>query len=190
MRPRQDGRRFPDDMFKWIFLNENVYILIQISLKFVLNGPINNIPALVQIMAWRRPGDNPLFEPMMVSLLTHLCVTRPQWVNVLQGWIYLIYCLCHYINDMFICNVCGFQWYLATLFSILYMWHCFAYIYLRYCVVFAVFRYIYRIIYGLTWMKTLGRKWSDSAPSFHIRRPWHKVDINTLRTRQFWSSII
>ena len=36
---------------------------------------------LVQIMAWRRSGDKPLSEPMMVSLLTHICVTRPQWVN-------------------------------------------------------------------------------------------------------------
>ena len=52
-----------------------------ISLKFVPKGPINNIPALVQIMAWRRPGDKPISEPMMVSLLTHICVTRPQWVN-------------------------------------------------------------------------------------------------------------
>ena len=42
---------------------------------------IYNIPALVQIMAWRRPGDKPLSEPMMVSLLMHICVTRPQWVN-------------------------------------------------------------------------------------------------------------
>ena len=32
-------------------------------------------------MAWRRPGDKPLSEPMMVSLPTHICVTRPQWVN-------------------------------------------------------------------------------------------------------------
>ena len=37
--------------------------------------------ALVQIMAWHRPGDKPLSEPMMVSLLTHICVTRPQCVN-------------------------------------------------------------------------------------------------------------
>ena len=48
------------------------------SLKFVAKGPINNIPALVQIMAWRRPGDKPLSEPMVVGLLTHICVTRPQ----------------------------------------------------------------------------------------------------------------
>ena len=48
-------------------LNENVWILIKISLRFILKGPINNIPALVQIMAWRRPGDKPLSEPMMIS---------------------------------------------------------------------------------------------------------------------------
>ena len=51
------------------------------SLKFVPKCPINNIPALVQIMAWRRPGDKPLSEPMMVSLPTHICATRSQWVN-------------------------------------------------------------------------------------------------------------
>ena len=81
LRPRQNGRHFPDDIFRCIFLNENVWISINISLKFVLNGPINNIPALVQVMAWRRPGGKPLSEPVMVSLLTHICVTRPQWVN-------------------------------------------------------------------------------------------------------------
>ena len=81
MRPRQNGRHFPDDIFKRIFLNENVWISLKISLKFVPKGPINNIPALVQIMAWRQPGDKPLSEAMMVSLLTHICVTRPQWVN-------------------------------------------------------------------------------------------------------------
>ena len=42
---------------------------------------LTNIPALLQIMAWRRPGDKPLSEAMMVSLLTHICVARPQWVN-------------------------------------------------------------------------------------------------------------
>ena len=34
-------------------------------------------------MAWRRPGDKPLSEAMMASLLKHICVTRPQWVNPL-----------------------------------------------------------------------------------------------------------
>ena len=81
LRPRQNGRRFADDTFKCIFLNENVRISIKISLKFISKGPINNIPALVQIMAWRRAGDKPLSEPMMVRLTTHICVTRPQWVK-------------------------------------------------------------------------------------------------------------
>ena len=81
LRPRQNGRHFADGIFKCISLNENVWISIKISFNFVPKGPINNIPALVQIMAWRRSGDKPLSEPMMVSLPTHICVTRPQWVN-------------------------------------------------------------------------------------------------------------
>ena len=78
-----NGRHFADDIFKCIFLNENAWILIKISLKFVPKGPINNIPALVQIMAWRRLGDKPLSEPIVVSLPTHICVARPQWVKSL-----------------------------------------------------------------------------------------------------------
>ena len=81
LRPRQNGRHFADEVFKCFFLNENVQISLKISLKFVPKGPINNIPALVHIMPWCRPGDMPLGEPVMVSLLTHICVTRPQWVN-------------------------------------------------------------------------------------------------------------
>ena len=52
--------------FQCTFLNENVSILTKISLKFVPRVLINNIPALVPIMAWCRPGDKPLSEPMMV----------------------------------------------------------------------------------------------------------------------------
>ena len=88
LRPRQNGRHFADDIFKCIFLNENVSIAIEISLKFVPKAQINNIPALVQIMAWRRPGAKPLSEPMMVSLPMHICVTRPQWVKVISQHIY------------------------------------------------------------------------------------------------------
>ena len=70
LRPRQNGRHFADDIFKGISLNSNVWIPINFSLKFVTKSPINNIPELVQIMAWRRPGDKPLSEPMVVCLLT------------------------------------------------------------------------------------------------------------------------
>ena len=63
--PIQNGSHSPEDIFKCIFLNENVSIAIRISLKFVPKGPINNIPALVQIMAWRWSGNKPLYEPKM-----------------------------------------------------------------------------------------------------------------------------
>ena len=70
----KNGRNFPGDFFKRIFL-------IEISLEFVPRYPINNIPSLFQTMARRRPGAQPLSEPMMVILLTHVCITWPQWVN-------------------------------------------------------------------------------------------------------------
>ena len=81
LRPRPNRRHFADDNFKRIFENENEWISPRNSLKFVPGVRINNIPALVQIMAWRRPGDKPLSETMMVRLPTHICVARPQWVN-------------------------------------------------------------------------------------------------------------
>ena len=69
LRPRQNGRHFSDDIFTCIFLNENVQISIKISLKFVPKGPISNMVALVQIMAWRRLGNKLSSEPMITSLI-------------------------------------------------------------------------------------------------------------------------
>ena len=80
-RLRQNGRHFPDNIFKCIFFNENVWISIKISLKFVSKGSINNIPALVQIMAWCHSGQKPLSGSKMVRLPMHICLTWPQWVN-------------------------------------------------------------------------------------------------------------
>ena len=57
LRPWQNRCHFPDDIFKYIFLNKNAWILIKISLKLV---PKNQ---------WW------LF-------CRHICVTRPQWVTV------------------------------------------------------------------------------------------------------------
>ena len=95
LKPRQNGRLFADDTFKRIFLNENIRISIEISLKFVPKGLINNIAAPVLIMAWRRPGDKPLSEPMMVRSLTHICITRPQCV-ILPYFILVL----HYRRDL------------------------------------------------------------------------------------------
>ena len=57
-------------ILKCIFLNENVWISITIWLKFVPRGA----------MACHQPGNKPLFEPMMVSLLMHKCVIWPQCI--------------------------------------------------------------------------------------------------------------
>ena len=84
LRERQHGRRFADT-FKLILLSDNFRIAIKISPKFVPKGPINNNPALVQIMARDQPGTKPLSAPAMVRLLMHICITWP-----------LELILCHY----------------------------------------------------------------------------------------------
>ena len=68
LRLWQNRHRFADDIFKWNFLSENDWILTYISLKFVPKGPISNIPALVQVMAWGPTDDKPISEPMMTQL--------------------------------------------------------------------------------------------------------------------------
>ena len=120
LRPRQNGWHFKDDTFRCILLNENVIISIKNSLKFVPTGPFNNNSALVQIMAWRWPGDKPLFEPMMVRSPMHICVTRHQWVNnghssgVEEGKLHMLECkisiryLGYLIKQMTV-YICTFQ---------------------------------------------------------------------------------
>ena len=65
LRLRQRGHHFTDDIFKCIFLNEDILIVIEISVKFVPKGPINNIPTLDQTMALCEQGNKPLSEPMI-----------------------------------------------------------------------------------------------------------------------------
>ena len=92
--------------FSNAFFNENIWISITISLKFVPEGPINNIQSLVQIMTWHWSGDQPLLNQWWPSLLTHICITRPEWVTmclihmsfdanntITQTWIYNFYVL-------------------------------------------------------------------------------------------------
>ena len=62
-----------DDSFKCIFFNENDRIQIQISLKFVPGSPIDNKPALGEVMAWHRTGDKSLSESMLTKL-TEACM--------------------------------------------------------------------------------------------------------------------
>ena len=60
------------------------YFRFEMSMKVVPEGPIYNIPALIRKMAWRQSGDRPLSELMMVSLLMHVWITWPQWVNKIE----------------------------------------------------------------------------------------------------------
>ena len=66
--PEQNGCHFADVIFKCIYKDDN-WILIQIPLQFVPNNPIDNKRALVQIMAWRRTGDKPVFETMLTQFI-------------------------------------------------------------------------------------------------------------------------
>ena len=79
LRPWQNGRQLHDGHSKSIFLNENISILIKSSRKSVSKGPIKNITALVQILAYRRPGDKPLhyngvIMGAMTSQITNLTI--------------------------------------------------------------------------------------------------------------------
>ena len=67
--PGQNGRRFADDSFRCIFVNENFVFWLKFLCSLFLIG---NNPALLWIMAWRQPDDNPLSEPMTVSLRTYI----------------------------------------------------------------------------------------------------------------------
>ena len=65
--PEQNGCHLADDVFKSISMNEKFCILIQISLKFVPKGPIDNKSALLRVMAWCWTGDKPLPEPNLTK---------------------------------------------------------------------------------------------------------------------------
>ena len=87
-RLHHGGRGKMAAIFQTTFSNAFSWMkFFEFWLKFHWNlfkGAFNNIPALAKIIAWHRPGDKPLSEPMLVSLLAHTCVTRPQWTQVLQ----------------------------------------------------------------------------------------------------------
>ena len=65
--PGQNGRHFAHDIFRCILMNEKHYISIKMALKFVPKSPIDNYPALVQRMDWRRISDKPLSQPMLIQ---------------------------------------------------------------------------------------------------------------------------
>ena len=92
-RPRGHGRHFPDDVFKYISLNENVWISIKISQKFVPKGSIYNIPSLIQIMArWQQAiiwtNDGLGLWCIYTSLSINELSLHPDTYNMVQGKIF------------------------------------------------------------------------------------------------------
>ena len=99
--PGQDGRGFADDVFRCTFVNEKICILIEISLKFVPRGLIDNKAVLVQAMAWRQRATSHYLNRCWSSSLTHIYGTGGRWVNSLvpeqNGWnasAIIIKCIC------------------------------------------------------------------------------------------------
>ena len=68
LKPEQNGRHFAGDIFKCIFFNEDVWISIKISRKFVAKGPINEKLTLIQVMAQCSAGDEPFPGPMLTKV--------------------------------------------------------------------------------------------------------------------------
>ena len=89
----KNGRHFPDDIFKHLFLNEKIGISIQISLKFVTLVPIRNNPALEgdnalapirwQGIIWANNGLVywRIYASISLNALTHIPSIRPQCVK-------------------------------------------------------------------------------------------------------------
>ena len=86
LRSRQNGHncRFADYVFKCLFFNEDLWISSYMPLKYVPFGFIDNISALVQIMVLRRLDYKPLSEQMMAWSICVICVTQPQWLNMIM----------------------------------------------------------------------------------------------------------
>ena len=72
----KNGPHFANEIFKLNFLYEGCGTLTQISMKFVPMGPVDNILALVQKMAWRRIGAPIYIRTNYGLVYGHFCVTK------------------------------------------------------------------------------------------------------------------
>ena len=106
LRPRQNDRHFPYDIFKCICLNKNVWISIKISLEFVPKGLINKIPTLVQIMAWRRPGHC-LNRCWLVNWCIYALVGLNESMHCILSFIINSY---YFANTIYV-YACAYVWY-------------------------------------------------------------------------------
>ena len=91
LRPKQSGRHFVDDPFKRIDLTETFRVSINISLEFVPNGQINNIP-LVPMIAWRLATSHYMSQWLEDNRLVHASLALDK-LNICyshlltEGWV-------------------------------------------------------------------------------------------------------
>ena len=83
LRPKRNVCHFTDSILKCVFLDKTYEFRLRHHWSLFIRIQLTITPALVQIMAWRRPGNKPLSETFVVSSLAHICVAQPQWVNFL-----------------------------------------------------------------------------------------------------------
>ena len=75
LKPEQISQYFADNIIKLILLNERRYMLIQILLRYVHEGPVDNESMLIQVMIWSWTGEEPLLEPMMTKFLMTMIIS-------------------------------------------------------------------------------------------------------------------
>ena len=71
-RQRENCQHFADNIFKCVSMNENLWVLDKFSLKYIPWGLVDNMAALVQIIAWHQSGDRQLSAVMMVMFCWHI----------------------------------------------------------------------------------------------------------------------
>ena len=80
---RKSWHQSADEILKCFFINEKYHIFIQISLRFIPKGPINNMPSMVQIMPWRHSDDNQLSDDSVVYWYIYIWNTQPWRIHTL-----------------------------------------------------------------------------------------------------------
>ena len=129
LRPRQNGRLFAD-LFKCVSLNENLWILNKIWLKYVPWGLIDNMAAWVQIMAWRRTGDKPLSEPMLVcytgAYMRH-SASMKVYVLAVTYTIYVVSYLTVWWQTWLNVTCINHSFVIVVIYKVLFhIWHCYS----------------------------------------------------------------
>ena len=78
----QFGGKMANDIFNYISFNENVWISIKMSLKFIPKGQVDNKSVLFQVMAWCHHATSHYLNQCWPSSLTHICDSPGRWVKV------------------------------------------------------------------------------------------------------------